>query len=95
MPHSQHAEADRLVLDLLHLASSLDDIGSRDWVERIGHAVQPASDSLRELHQRRVTLTVSAVDAVIIDRLLNVIRARLKFLEALHRGGLPCSPVRH
>ncbi|HKO17591.1 MAG TPA: hypothetical protein VJU82_01770 [Acidobacteriaceae bacterium] len=94
MPHTQHAGPDLLVVDLLRLANSLDDTGSRDWVERIGHAITQANDSLQELNQRRVTLTVSAADAVIIDRLLDVIRARLTFLEALHRGTLPYSPVR-
>jgi len=93
MPHTQHAGADLLVVDLLRLANSLHDTGSRDWVERIGHVITQANDSLRELNQWRVTLTVSVADAAIIDRLLDVIRARLTFLEALHRGNLPYSPV--
>ena len=85
MPHTDDAGADQFIADTLRLATSLDTVSTRDWVERIAETIQQGRNSLKNLQGRCETLTVSDADAVMIERLLDTIHARLKFLEQLYK----------
>ena len=85
MTDVQNGTADVLRTDALRLADSLDGMETRDWVERIGSAVKYGEVKYAELLHRRESLSMNAVDAASIDSILGTIRARLAFLESLHR----------
>jgi hypothetical protein len=76
--------AGRLTVDALHLAISLDSFTTFDWTERIGPAVQYGKQKLTELQRQRDSLIVTRADGAIIDWLLEMINARLVFVERLH-----------
>lgn len=77
--------AETLIRDAMHLADSLDGLESRDWVERVGSAVEWGKLKFVDLSDRRQSLSLDGVDEVTIDRILDTVRARLKFLESLHQ----------
>ena len=69
----------------MSLADSLYGHETRDWVEMVGSAVEWGHVTLAELLHRRQSLSVDAVDGATIDRILDTIGERLRFLESLHR----------
>lgn len=81
----EHNNADSLRTDALRLADSLDGMETRDWVERVGSAVEFGEAKFTELQRRHQSLSMEAADRANIDSILDTIRARLKFLESLHR----------
>lgn len=85
MADKQEDSAERLIKDAMHLADSLDGHETRDWVERVGSAVEFGEAKYAELLDRRQSFSLDAMDGVTIDGILDTIRARLKFLESLHQ----------
>lgn len=85
MADSQQDDAESLIKDGMSLADSLDGHETRDWVERVGSAVAWGNVKFADLQHRRQSLSVDAVDGATIDRILDTIRERLRFLESLHR----------
>jgi len=85
MADSPEDNADDLGEDALRLADSLDGMETRDWVERVGSALEFGEVKYDELLRRRQSLSLNAVDGSSIDSILDTIRARLKFLASLHR----------
>lgn len=73
----------RLTADALHLAVSLDSFTTVDWAGRVSPALQRSKEKLAELRQLRHSLTMSRADGAVIDWVLEVVRARLDFLERL------------
>ena len=82
---SSKDNADNLRKDAFWLADSLDGMETRDWVERVGSAVEFGKVKYAELLDRRRLLSLNDVEAASIDAVLDTIRARLKFLDSLHR----------
>lgn len=85
MTDEQEDNAECLRADTLRLADSLDGMETRDWVERVGSALDFGQAKFAELLHRRQSVSMVSVDAASIDLILDTIRARLKFLESLHR----------
>lgn len=85
MADKSEDNAATLIRDAMHLADSLDGLETRDWVRSIGSAVEWGKLKFVELQDRRQALSLNAVDEATIDRVLDTIRARLKFLESLHQ----------
>ena len=85
MTDEQEDNAECLRADTLRLADSLDGMETRDWVERVGSALDFGQAKFAELLHRRQLVSMVSVDAASIDPILDTIRARLKFLESLHR----------
>lgn len=85
MAEKSEDNTETLIRDAMHLADSLDGMETRDWLERIGSAVERGNLKFAELQHRHQSLSVDAVDRATIDRILDTIRARLKFLESLHQ----------
>lgn len=75
---------DRLTDDALRVAISLDSFTTPDWAEKLGPAIQRGNEQLATLQQRREQLILNHADDAIIDRALEIIQTRLKFLEVLH-----------
>jgi hypothetical protein len=82
---SPEDNADNLREDALRLADSLGGMETRDWVERVGRAVESGEVKYAELMQRRRALSPHQAGGAGIDSILETIRARLKFLDSLHR----------
>ena len=85
MADNQQDDAESLIKDGMRLADSLDGHETRDWVERVGSALEWGNVKFAELQQRRQSLSVDAVDGATINCILDTIRERLRFLESLHR----------
>ncbi|HKR26473.1 MAG TPA: hypothetical protein VJS11_03425 [Acidobacteriaceae bacterium] len=85
MPDKNESSAESLIQDALRLADSLDGMETRDWVERVGDALEFGEVKYAELLRRRSSVSIDAVDTAAIESILNTIRARLTFLESLHR----------
>jgi hypothetical protein len=85
MTDSPENDTESLRSDALRLADSLDGLETRDWVERVGHALEFGEVKLAELLRRRQSLSAHEADGAGIDSILDTIRARLKFLDSLHR----------
>ena len=85
MADSPDDNADTLRQDAFRLADSLDGMETRDWVERVGSALEFGEVKYAELLQRRRLLSLNAIEGASIDSVLDTIRARLKFLDSLHR----------
>lgn len=81
------ANADNLIADALRLATSLDTPATRDWLERIRPAIAQGRDGIAELQRRRECVALKPEDAALLDRMIDTIRARLKFLEGVERQG--------
>ena len=75
--------ADRLTADALHIAISLESFTTLDWAERIAPAVRQGNQALADLQRRRASLRMRRCDDAIIDWMLEVIDARLTFLQSL------------
>lgn len=69
----------------MSLADSLGGLETRDWVERVGYALDWGNVKFAELLDRRQSLSMDAVDAATMDSILDTIRARIQFLQSLHR----------
>ena len=85
MADSAEDNAENLRRDAFLLADSLDGMETRDWVERVGSAVEFGEVKYAELLHRRRLLSLNAIEEASIDSVLDTIRARLKFLDSLHR----------
>lgn len=85
MADKQEDNAETLIRDTMHLADSLDGLETRDWVERVGNALEWGNVKFAELLLRRQSLSLDAVDGATVDRILDTIGARLNFLESLHQ----------
>ncbi|HKR28135.1 MAG TPA: hypothetical protein VJS11_11800 [Acidobacteriaceae bacterium] len=85
MAASPEDSAENLRRDAFRLADSLDGMETRDWVERVGSALELGELKYAELLHRRQLLSLNAVDGTSIESIMDTIRARLKFLELLHR----------
>lgn len=85
MAEKSEDNVETLIRDAMNLADPLDGMETRDWVERVGSAVEWGKLNFAELQHRRQSLPVDAVDEATIDRIVDTIRARLKFLVSLHQ----------
>ena len=85
---SPEDNAEDLRRDAFLLADSLDGMETRDWGERVASALEFGEAKYAELLQRRRLLSLNAIEGASIDAVLDTIRARLKFLESLHRRNM-------
>ena len=57
----------------MSLADSLGGLETRDWVERVGYALDWGNVKFVELLNRRQSLSMDAVDAATMDSILDTI----------------------
>lgn len=79
---SDHANRG-LLLDIRRLVASLDEVSTRDSHETVQRVLQQGIQEYHRLHSRAILL---ASDTGTVDRMLEQVRARLKFLESLKRS---------
>lgn len=83
----EHEEtAETMIKDALHLADSLDGMATRDWVERVASALEWGNLKFTTLQNRGQSVSMEAAEAALFNRVLQMVRARLDFLESLHRA---------
>lgn len=80
--------AEIVIKDALHLADSLDGMATRDWVERVASAAEWGNLKFSTLQNRGQSLSMQAAEAALFNRVLQIVRARLDFLESLHARNL-------
>ena len=80
----------RLVQDTIWLASALDAVKARDLPDAVAEALRRGYLEFAELLLRRDSLRLSQEDDLLINWVLDLIAARLRFLQRIHsRNNLP------
>ena len=70
-----------LILDAMNVAARLDALARRDYREITLLALERAENDYAALVRRRDSLSVSTGDNAVLDRLLDSVRARLRFYQ--------------
>ena len=89
MTHPKWDDPSRYVADVLNLHASLDVVTSEDDLQRITRALIQGKERYFDLVFRRLSLDFGQKEAAIALWMLDIVQARLAFLDRLRRQKSP------
>jgi hypothetical protein len=83
------AGADRFLQETVRLAVALDAITAWDLPDNVAQALRSGYSRFGELLIRRGAVPINPEEDVLIGWVLEVVAARLRFLQGVHHNNLP------